>query len=665
MDSDHPPIPSVERPTTAPSQPPSEKVIFFSLHALYDYNHAENSALEECRERFPQLRSKSSDEIASCYRQAMKTAFTSHLNNSNRNVMGGTNKVHLLFHLLGLPIPEEEEDFCAHFAQVYSASLRQNRQVTTGAIECLEQLKQKGYKFALIEDGYVGDKQEIVDVIGLSAYIDRIFTSEPSQHRKPDKRLFESGLKGYNIREKDTWMVGVCEKDIEGIKAVGARPVLYDPDHPRFSLKPNYQNVYVVSCMDEVVRLVEHAERFWGEDAEDPQGRVPQPQEQEQQQATAPDHQNRPSYQQDFGFPEQSVLESSAQSRGSPDQQNSGPSYQPRRNVTGFGLVQRHNRHGSSLAQDNGSSYQLNDETPPVWSVQLKTSQDPRPMKRSRHQSPVPVGYPHKSPRRYDPRDYGYSSSESSQSSGQNRDETTPRDPVGYANHHVRPGNQPYQGNPPKTTARDRQERVESANVSSPNIPYRDRPQGLGEHFSRFFRGLACDVPSASHLPAYHGVRESPNQRHWESSPADYTHQRPEAASQYAADAPNYYRHEASPVVNTQRYDGLPDRQMAELREQERPRAYDENHYGCSSVQPEEVPGIHYGFANHARTRAPDRRRASPGRHRDATSDQHGRYPAYERYRYRGEDGPQQSEPRRVEHPDYRNEYSSHEEPRS
>ncbi|KAF4345520.1 hypothetical protein FBEOM_470 [Fusarium beomiforme] len=395
MDTDHRQRPSVERPEPLPSAPPTqtprERVIFFSLNALYDYKYAEECALEACRQVFPDLGSKTIQEVIEQYYEAINEAFISHLGNSigkdndgtgnARRGKASTNKVDLLFELLKLPQPDDH--LRDRFQQVFRESFKQNRRATEGAINSLRYLKHKGFKSAIIEDGFPEVHQETVNAIGLAPYIDHIFTSEPSGIRKPDKRIFETSMEHYNIRPQDTWIVGVCKtNDIEGIIAAGARPVLYEPGNNDLSMRVNGRNVYILPSMADLPPF----QSIWRQDTQGAQGQVQQPVQQQQAAIAHPQH-NQPPDQQVLGFPPQSSLQSSAQLLGSGQHQNAESSHHQRHHAALLYTVDRSHYHGSLQSQSVRPSI----EGPPpelrLWIGMGPTPQSLRP-DGSRNQQP-------------------------------------------------------------------------------------------------------------------------------------------------------------------------------------------------------------------------------------------------------------------------------------
>ncbi|TDM12001.1 HAD family hydrolase [Macrococcus lamae] len=87
-------------------------------------------------------------------------------------------------------------------------------EIITGVPETLKQLKERGYKLAIVSADDTLSMDLFVDKYELRDYFDLIVTSDNSVHQKPQKGLMDEILEKLEVTREETLMVGDTEMDI-------------------------------------------------------------------------------------------------------------------------------------------------------------------------------------------------------------------------------------------------------------------------------------------------------------------------------------------------------------------------------------------------------------------------------------------------------------------
>jgi REG-2-like HAD superfamily hydrolase len=96
-----------------------------------------------------------------------------------------------------------------------------------GAREVLEQLKAWGYRLAVVSN-WDGMLPSILEAIGLTRYFDYLAVSALEGVTKPDPRIFQAALNALSVPPSATIHIGDSVEDVEGAKAAGITPILFD-----------------------------------------------------------------------------------------------------------------------------------------------------------------------------------------------------------------------------------------------------------------------------------------------------------------------------------------------------------------------------------------------------------------------------------------------------
>lgn len=138
-----------------------------------------------------------------------------------------------------------------------------------GAGEVVRQLKQQGYKVALVADGRPGTYYNVLHQHDLYELFDAFAISEEVGVEKPDGRMFQAALDQLGIGRADygrTIMVGnYLARDVKGANAIGMisvwldwaprRPKIPadDSEIPDFTIKEPLELLHLVNCLEQRV----------------------------------------------------------------------------------------------------------------------------------------------------------------------------------------------------------------------------------------------------------------------------------------------------------------------------------------------------------------------------------------------------------------------------
>jgi putative hydrolase of the HAD superfamily len=136
-----------------------------------------------------------------------------------------------------------------------------------GADQVVRELKQRGYKLALVADGRPGTYHNVLTQHGLYDLFTVFAISEQLGFEKPDPRIFIHALDLLGIAEKDygrTVMVGnYLERDIKGANQVGMISVWLDwaPRRPKVPAEPSEAPQHTIKTPFDLLPLIETLER--------------------------------------------------------------------------------------------------------------------------------------------------------------------------------------------------------------------------------------------------------------------------------------------------------------------------------------------------------------------------------------------------------------------
>ncbi|KAK8081088.1 hypothetical protein PG997_008906 [Apiospora hydei] len=205
------------------------KAIVFNLdNTLFDYQHSLRCAISAVRSRYPELTSKTPDELVAKYDVALQKLYDTYPRNEITYEQADVNKIQTFFTDLGLAKPSLEK--VEEFRSVYKPAYREARRATPGSIETLTKLRDHGYSLAILTNGQIEDQTEKAEFIGVRHLVHHFVTSEEVGYAKPDPRIFHHVLDRLGTSADATYMVGdSLSSDIEGALDAGMRAVLYSP----------------------------------------------------------------------------------------------------------------------------------------------------------------------------------------------------------------------------------------------------------------------------------------------------------------------------------------------------------------------------------------------------------------------------------------------------
>ncbi len=98
------------------------------------------------------------------------------------------------------------------------------------AHEILEYLH-KSYKLVVITNGFPDVQKKKLEASGIEKYFIRMITSEEAGHKKPNRGIFNYGLKTLKAKTSECVMIGDnIETDIKGAKSVNMDIIFFNPE---------------------------------------------------------------------------------------------------------------------------------------------------------------------------------------------------------------------------------------------------------------------------------------------------------------------------------------------------------------------------------------------------------------------------------------------------
>lgn len=107
-------------------------------------------------------------------------------------------------------------------ARGYDAYRRDLLELWPGARELLASLRERGYKLAMMTNGFAETHRDKIAVLGLTDAFDEIFIADEVGMVKPDARLFRLAAERLSVTPEACAMVGDrFERDVRGAASVG------------------------------------------------------------------------------------------------------------------------------------------------------------------------------------------------------------------------------------------------------------------------------------------------------------------------------------------------------------------------------------------------------------------------------------------------------------
>jgi HAD superfamily hydrolase (TIGR01549 family) len=239
------------------SSPPPTKTVLFDLdNTLFDHSHSLHSALSATQASFPILSLLNLDHLINKYNAALQHSYDAYLRKEVTYEEANLIKVRTFFSSLGLPEPSPSE--AKNFRTIYKAAYAHHRRANEGSVETLAQLRERGFRIAIITNGQIVEQEAKAEAIGVRDFVEKIFTSEGVGWCKPDRRIFDFAvmeLRGEKGGEGEVYMVGDSpEADIKGALNAGLRPILYSPTTQEPTVCLFGEEVHVVSHMRQLLK---------------------------------------------------------------------------------------------------------------------------------------------------------------------------------------------------------------------------------------------------------------------------------------------------------------------------------------------------------------------------------------------------------------------------
>lgn len=145
--------------------------------------------------------------------------------------------------ILTLKAAKIKDDELANLLDVrYIADSPTKTALMPHTIEMLDYLKSRGYRMAIITNGFNEVQWVKIKACGLEAYFEEMHTSENVGYQKPDVKVFEHALKVAGCSPSRALMVGDdFGVDIVGARNAGVDQVFFNPTNDAKLFKPTYE----------------------------------------------------------------------------------------------------------------------------------------------------------------------------------------------------------------------------------------------------------------------------------------------------------------------------------------------------------------------------------------------------------------------------------------
>lgn len=143
-----------------------------------------------------------------------------------------------------------------------------------GAGEVLKQLKEEGYRIALVADGEWESFQNVYKKNGLGYCFEEWIVSEVVGEQKPARSMFDTAMEKMGLRDKDKPFIVMIgnnlKKDVAGANRYGITSVWLDwsPRYFHEAKEPDWQPDYTVKTPEELKKLIDRLEEQCGDKRE-------------------------------------------------------------------------------------------------------------------------------------------------------------------------------------------------------------------------------------------------------------------------------------------------------------------------------------------------------------------------------------------------------------
>jgi len=121
--------------------------------------------------------------------------------------------------------------------------------------ECLEGLKNKKIKIAILSNGTPGLLKELVESNNIQNYFDDIFSIETVGIYKPDSKVYEMPIKKYNCKPKNICFLSSNTWDVSGGGIFGYNAVWVNRLNKVFD-KLSYRPKFIINNLKELLKII-------------------------------------------------------------------------------------------------------------------------------------------------------------------------------------------------------------------------------------------------------------------------------------------------------------------------------------------------------------------------------------------------------------------------
>ncbi|HLU16418.1 MAG TPA: YjjG family noncanonical pyrimidine nucleotidase [Edaphocola sp.] len=153
--------------------------------------------------------------------------------------------------LLDFKIADEPK--AKELAEVFITMLPQQTQLFPHAEKVLDYCQAKGYRLALITNGFEDTQMKKLASCNIAKYFQHVVTSERSQSVKPHAQIFEYALSISDATAPEALMIGdSLDVDISGAQNVGMDQVYFNPLREQHQQQPTYE----IDCLSQLLQIL-------------------------------------------------------------------------------------------------------------------------------------------------------------------------------------------------------------------------------------------------------------------------------------------------------------------------------------------------------------------------------------------------------------------------
>jgi putative hydrolase of the HAD superfamily len=231
------------------------KTVFFDLdNTLWDFTaNSKTAFMKMLTELKTTVYQHSQEEVFQYYSMINSKLWEKYRNNSISKKELVCERFSKTFHHFKLDCPNPAE-----FNEVYLSILANQTKLVEGATDVLAELEGCGINMHIITNGFREVQYKKLRNTGIDRFFKKVFISEETGFKKPDRKMFVYALKSANARKNESIMVGdEWETDIMGSVNSGIDAVYYNVNSSFLPDNTVYKNtIFHINRLKSIINLL-------------------------------------------------------------------------------------------------------------------------------------------------------------------------------------------------------------------------------------------------------------------------------------------------------------------------------------------------------------------------------------------------------------------------